>query len=129
MNDFGMVVGRADTVNAGQQHAFLYDGSTMLDLGTIGCNYPNSQASAINNSGVVAGHAALYDLDSVIGVRAFVWDSKNGMRDLTNLLDSTGSGWVVMRAKAINDDGVIVGEGADSNGNIRAVMLTPTTAT
>ena len=53
---------------SGDWHAFLYSGSSMIDLGALG---GNSWASGINNSGQVVGAA-----DNASGnYRAFLWKS------------------------------------------------------
>ena len=54
INDSGQVTGIA--VTAGNEaHAFLWDGTTMLDLGTLGGSF--SRGVAINDSGQVTGFA------------------------------------------------------------------------
>ena len=52
LNDAGQVAG-ASTTASGDQHAFLWDGTTMRDLGTLGGN--SSGAWAVNDVGQVAG--------------------------------------------------------------------------
>ncbi len=71
INDVGGAAGYAVT-KAGDYHAFLFDGTSMIDLGcTPDANRasPNTYASGLNNSGQVVGfqtykgqgHAFLYD--------------------------------------------------------------------
>jgi probable HAF family extracellular repeat protein len=67
LNDRGEVVGQSDTRDAAF-HAFLWNGSRMLDLGTFGGTY--SSANAINQAGDVVGFA-----QAAAGAhcRAFLW--------------------------------------------------------
>ena len=59
INDSGQVTGCADTAGDGTVHAFLWDGTTMLDLGTLGGTF--SDGVAINASGQVTGGAVTAD--------------------------------------------------------------------
>jgi probable HAF family extracellular repeat protein len=94
----------------------------------------------MSNLGVLTGGSeswafGLNDSDVVVGTsnvtggafHAFVWDSTNGMRDLNNLLPG-GSGWTLIRATDINNDGFITGWGTNGSGDTRAFLLTPTCA-
>jgi hypothetical protein len=47
------------------------------------------------------------------------------MIDLNSLLDSSGTGWILMQATAINNKGQIVGFGIDPLGHMGAFLLTP----
>jgi probable HAF family extracellular repeat protein len=96
--------------------------NTPIDLGSLGKdNY--SEAYGINDAGVVVGMSTVEGKE-----RAFIWDSTNGVRDLTSLLPA-GSGWVLGAAYAINNNGQIVGYGW-YNGikNPAAFLLVPTPA-
>jgi probable HAF family extracellular repeat protein len=95
INDNDQVVGFSKN-SAGQNRAFLYDGS-LHDLGTLGGSY--SFAFGVNASGQVAGTSYMPD-DLSAHVHAFFYDGT--MHDLGSLGDySTGN--------AINSTGEIVG--------------------
>jgi len=56
INDFGQVVGSANTVYVGSDfHAYLYSDGVMEDIDTIGPFDEKSEAWAINNSGMIVG--------------------------------------------------------------------------
>jgi len=65
-------------------HAFLHEDGQMKDFGTLGGGY--SEALAINNSGQVVGQSSTSSGE----VRAFLYDSNNGMKDLGTLGGSGG---------------------------------------
>lgn len=117
INEKGQVVGSLRT-NGMNQHAVLWDNGTMLDLGTLGGS--RSEAYDINDAGKVVGYAYMSNQAS----HAFIW--KDGkMFDLNNLLPPN-SGWTLTSAKAINNNGQIVGSGVFNNQG-RAFLLTPIT--
>ena len=97
-------------------HAFLYDGSSMQDLGTLGGNFSagvaiSSLAQVVGDSYTSSGalHAFLFDGSSII--------------DLNDLIPAD-SGWVLMYASGINDSGQIIGIGTFF-GEDRGFLLTP----
>src|SRR5262249_53599017 len=73
--------------------------------------------------------ATAYDINSgavVVGTRqngSFVWDSRNGMRDLGGLIPED-SNWQLSEAIGINDSGQIIGRGFH-NGFESSFLLTP----
>ncbi len=108
LNDFGAVVGQAETAR-GAKHAFLWHRDKMHDLGGLG---GNSAAAGINNQGEVVGQADLNPYKER-GHAVLWWHER--VIDLTDWPDSTGtfhpnhferesSG-----AVAINNHGQIVG--------------------
>jgi probable HAF family extracellular repeat protein len=99
--------------------AYLYATGAVTELGTLGGNY--SYALAINNSNVVVGGSFIDTNDTIY--HAFVWDGST-MIDLNTLMDSSGAGWTLLDARAINDRGQIVGVGTLA-GVRRAYLLTP----
>lgn len=135
INAAGDVVGESDMVapnGAFFTHAFLYNGSTIVDLGTLATDptQGHSAASAINDSGVVVGWAENDRREQ----RAFVY--KDGrMQDLNSLLylkDADGRDIIptitLSEARDINENGVIVGWGqvrGAAPGKTRAFMLNP----
>lgn len=79
----------------------------------------NSGAIGINNNGVIVGASWLGN-----EMRGFVYVGGQ-MRDLNQLLDLSGEGWIIESANAINDDGWIVGTGFYNGGKERAFLLIP----
>jgi probable HAF family extracellular repeat protein len=71
---------------------------------------------------------AINDLGEVVGVvndGPFIWDSVAGMRNLNDLLDDSGDGWVLTHAYDINDRGQIVGFGTNPDGDVHGFLLNP----
>ncbi|MFA7238423.1 MAG: hypothetical protein WC058_16320 [Phycisphaeraceae bacterium] len=117
INDYGRIAGYAYSPTTEFVQAFLYSGSVMANLGTLGGT--NSYASGINNLGNVVGKA------QVVGdiYHAFLY-SDSMMADLNDCIAS-GSGWLLQNAVDINDVGQIVGVGINPQGQTRAFLLTP----
>jgi probable HAF family extracellular repeat protein len=126
INDIGQVTGGSQTVS-GEEHAFLFDGTSMHDLGTLGGT--GSLGAGINNHSAVVGWSYILSFDNER--HAFLYTSATGMVDLNSLIDGF-SGWILQNALAINDTGQITGDGF-INGQQHAFLLTPvpepTTAT
>lgn len=115
ISDQGVVAGHAQT-GSGALVATTWTNGVAQALGTLGGI--NSYAYAINAAGQVAGYSDLMHGDTA----AFLYD--NGlMYDLNGLL-SAGSGWQLLAAYGINNNGQIVGRGL-YNGREQAFLLTP----
>ena len=124
MNSLGQVVGESLISNTGNiQNAFLYSSGKMQDLGTLGGE--NSIAEAINSSGDVVGnsiepgsnaysHAFLYRAGVLVDLNSRI---SGGSTD-------GSTGWLLISATGINDNGQIVGDGR-LNGVSHAFLLTP----
>jgi probable HAF family extracellular repeat protein len=91
----------------------------MKDLGTLGY----SQANGINTAGQVVGSASIL-VSGLPVTHAFLY--KNGpLIDLNSLLDSSGTGWTLQGASAINNNGQIVGVGINPLGQSEGFLLKP----
>lgn len=103
LNDRGEVVGQSNTSHDGAFHAFLWNGSRMLDLGTFGGTY--SAANAINQAGDVVGFAQVTAGGTC---RAFLW--RHGRK--INL--GVASGQSSSNAVSVNDRDQVVGNQCDN---------------
>lgn len=117
VNNKNQVTGLAYT-KSGMAHAFIATGAGKLtDLGTISGKTSTTWGFAINDSGVVVGQSTFQNT-----YHAFVY-SGGKMKDLNKLIPS-GSGWTLIEANGINNNGQIVGMGMHS-GVEHAYLLTP----
>ncbi len=89
------------------------------DLGLVS-GYTYSHAMDMNSGALVVGYNILTPNTSI----GFVWDSTNGMRNLTPLVTSP-TGWEVYQARAINTSGKIAGYGLNTSSQTEAILLTP----
>jgi len=102
INDSGQVVGLSSLTGDTANHAFLYSGGTMTDLGTLGgSSGSSSSAAGINDSGQVVGSSTITGEDTVN--HAFLY-SGGIMADLGTL------GGTYSNAAGINDSGQVAGE-------------------
>jgi probable HAF family extracellular repeat protein len=122
IKDDGDVVGDA-TFPDGTQHAALWKGGKIKDLGTVdsGCS---STAWAINSNSQVVGISASCGASSPLQLQAFLWEN-GSMVDLNTLGAPPSSGLQLVVAQAINDRGEIAGFGALPTGDARAFVLIP----
>jgi probable HAF family extracellular repeat protein len=79
-----------------------------------------NQPLAFNNCDVIVGEFGA----SAEYYHAFVWDEKNGQRDLNTLIDAN-SGWTLEQPFDINDRGEIVGTGDHIHGEDSGFLLVP----
>lgn len=132
INNSGTVAGYSnmpyspDTVF--EVHAFLFKAGLISDIDTF--NSSSSFAYAMNANDVVVGYFAPPVAEPFHGFAEHAFVHINGaMHDLNTLLDSTGDGWVLRRATAINDSGSIVGEGGLHGGLSEPFLAIPTSGT
>jgi probable HAF family extracellular repeat protein len=116
INSAGWVAGGSTTVT-GYLHAFLYANGQMKDLGTL-AGGGNSSAYGANSLGQVVGYSQIAGGDS----SAFLWENGQ-LRDLNELI-AADTGWRLLEASGINDQGQIVGFGI-FDGIERAFRLDP----
>ena len=121
INNQNLIVGTTGSNSSAGEYsfAFLYDGSTVTNLGTLPSNGPGSEpgltsyAYDINDSNQVVGSSwlvtALTSLNDPEKYHAFIWDNGQ-MTDLNDLVQLP-AGWILTRATAINENADIVGVG------------------
>lgn len=116
---FGRFCGAADFVAdfIDWETAALWNADgTVTNLGTLGGIV--AEAYGMNDFGVVVGGSVLANGEN----RAFLW--RNGvMHDLNDLVQPA-SGWILLTAQDVNDNGWVVGQGL-RNGALRAFVAVP----
>lgn len=115
INNAGQVVGYSQTTR-GESHAFIYSAGVLTDLGMLPGG-TQSFAYGINRSAQVVGAS---DSAAASTLHAFLY-SAGVMKDLNSLIPAN-SGWVLTEARAINNNGQIVGNGI-KDGQQRAFLL------
>ncbi len=119
INESGQVVGWSSTIlpgGASEQHAFLWTAAGGLqDLGSLG---GDSMAYGINSSGQVVGTAGTVSPGGALVQHAFSWTAAGGLQDLGTLGGGNSS------ARAINDNGQIVGSADTAAGQQHAFLRT-----
>lgn len=119
INSLGQITGISLVAEGSEfEHAFFYDGTVMHDLGTLS-GMDSSAGQGINIHGQITGYSYRLGVSS----HAFIYDPAHGMVDLNSLIDPN-SGWVLAEGTAINDGGLITGDGV-INGETHAFLLTP----
>lgn len=103
-----------------ESRGFFWADGVMKEIGTAGGEY--SAGFAMNDHDEVVGMTARPDRQYV----AFLWKTGT-LVDLNTLLPA-GTGWLLVRAWDIDEQGVIVGDGV-LNGEARAFVLAPSSTT
>jgi probable HAF family extracellular repeat protein len=121
INDLDQVAGFSEfngdpNFATGKDHAILWQGGSMQDLGTLP-GYSSSHGNSINNAGQVVGFSSGPTGPGLLSYEAFLW-SGGSMSALTPVSGDTHS-----LAWAVNGSGLVVGEsGDDLAGRRRAAM-------
>jgi probable HAF family extracellular repeat protein len=116
INNSDEVIGSCDLPN-GTAHGVIWRKGSIADLGTLGGEDSPSTALDINVKGQVVGSS-----EDDGKLRAFLWE--NGKMIDLNKLVAPDSGWKLLVASRINDNGEIVGRGYFHR-TIHAFMLQP----
>jgi len=120
INDLGHVVGSATAT--GRSRAWLWDGSTIHDLGQAP-GFTGAGANRVNNAGQVVGLSYRFnDQNQRIDNTATVWIGGQAVNLNAALVN--GSGWYLESAYHMNNSGQIVGWGL-KDGSTRGFLLTP----
>jgi probable HAF family extracellular repeat protein len=114
-------------------HAFFHNGAKMADLGSLGGNGAGdySVALGVNNADQVVGFSYIPSGGKRAPQQAaFLWSPRNKrgtgeMINLNKLIGTAAESYQLLSATAINDSGQIVATAYNSDGNVRAVLLTP----
>jgi probable HAF family extracellular repeat protein len=138
INSYNHVAGYA-TIKANDErvHAFLHDGTKMIDLGSLGgpgnrWGSDISVALGVNNLDQVVGYTYLpavgeMPIQQVAFLWRRTWSGSGEMINLNMLLYGEGKNYLVFSATAINDNGQIAASAYYMpTGTVRAVLLTPT---
>jgi probable HAF family extracellular repeat protein len=118
INDSNQIVGWSDNLPGGRQYATLWDNGVATDLSILD-SYA-SFANAINNHGAIVGS---YITNGIIEEFAVLWENGQATK-LADLL-TNGDGISLYSADGINDQGWIVANGINSNGERRSFLLMP----
>lgn len=116
VNNRTQIVGWSGSAEGLMARAFLWSDREMRDLGTLE-GHEDSRALGINNQGEIVGWSGRAELSLS---RAVLWN-QGTTTDLNETL-SPDSGWVLLEAAGISDNGDIVGTGI-WQGEVRAFML------
>jgi probable HAF family extracellular repeat protein len=137
INNYNHVAGYSTiSTKDGRVHAFLHNGKGMIDLGSLGgyaADSDYSVALGVNSKDQVVGYSYLPAFgDTPLQQVAFLWSrNENGigkMANLNQMIDQTGTNYLLISATGINDKGQIAAVAHDIyNGSLRAVLLTPFT--
>jgi chitinase len=120
VNGLGVVVGYSQTKGDLATHVFSYANGKLHDLGApAGSN--DAWATAINASNVVVGDFRVSPTSTV--QHAFV-DINGKMTDLNSLIPKN-SGYVLVGATAISNNGQIVVNAINKSGQEQTLLLTP----
>ncbi len=120
INEAGQAVGWSSDITGTNSSAAAWSGGRVIALGKLEGD-SNSRALALNDRGQAVGWSGTAENNS----RAFFWQ-QGAMLDLNSLLPPD-SGWQLIEARGINNDGMIVGT-ARINGESRAFLLIPPSA-
>ncbi|HEY2838871.1 MAG TPA: DUF3466 family protein [Pirellulales bacterium] len=107
ITDNGRIVGTVQAaVQGAQQHAAIFSGGGVVDLGTLG-GY-ESIATGVNSSGQLVGYSDIATTSGVQHAFASNGGAITDLNDLTAINSHPTADWYVYKAAGINDAGQIV---------------------
>ncbi|RAP41722.1 hypothetical protein BYZ73_08965 [Rhodovulum viride] len=119
MNRSGEIVGKG-IGESGTDRGFFWDGAVLYDIGDLPGGKDMSHAFGLNDRGEVVGYSAAGN-----GNAAVLWTrADRRLVDLNDCIDPE-SGWHLVLAKDINDNGWITGYGIAPNGATHGFALIP----
>jgi probable HAF family extracellular repeat protein len=118
INNTGTIIGSCD-LSSGAGHGVIWKNGSIEDLGTLGDENAPSTALDINTQAQVVGTS-----EDEGKIRAFLWE-KGQMINLNKLI-APNSGWKLLVASRINDNGEILGRGYFHR-SIHTFLLRPET--
>lgn len=123
INSSGQIAGASTELDE-NWHPFVWTPLGGLHDVGLPVGWARGEALAINEIGLTVGLATTPPGDPYWGLdHAMLWDSAGGIQDLNDLVPAN-SGWLLLRADAIDDNGEITGIGIH-NGEERGVLLLP----
>jgi probable HAF family extracellular repeat protein len=112
INNSGSIVGAGLVPGAADTFAALWNGTTLVNLGTPSGS-ASSYAAAINNAGAVVGSSTLMTYAGPVGQRATLWQGAS-IYDLNSLAEpALPPNYVLTSANLLNDNGWIIATGSD----------------
>ena len=121
INDNWQVAG-ASYIDDDTQHAFLYSGGVMQDIGSFGGAF--TEARGLNNNGWVVGFSTYAGDIPGIDFSSAILYRDGSMFDLNEIVERPGL-WSILDAYGINDAGQIAATACTEFGDCRAVLLNP----
>ncbi len=126
--DGSVVVGESCS-EYGWREAFRWtESGGMMGLGDLPGGNFFSEADAVSADGSIVVGRSVVSIDGRNEDEAFIWDERNGMRSIREVLRRQGldmTGWVLHAATGISADGLTVcGFGKNPDGNVEAWIAT-----
>lgn len=125
INSSGLIVGDSTVENESFRSPFKYQigiDTGLVALPVLNQDIPNGRAFGVNDNGEIVGWTTFERVDGTERTHAVLWRD-NAVIDLNNQIDCD-LGWTLLEARAINDQGEIVGTGL-KDGQLRAFLLIP----
>ena len=122
ITDDGIVIGASGRMNFEQREAFKWTANDgLMSLGLL-AGFDNTGASAISDDGsIILGRA--YNVEEDDGVGTY-WTEDTGWVDINTIVQDL-DGYLVYGTKGFNEDGWVIADAFNPNGDVEAVLLRP----